>query len=102
MLKKKKYAKWGNDDEEPDWGNLKHVDDEADGGIKTKERVSLVPKGVFFSSHFFNAKRGHRTEVSDWFVYNSRTLMTTSSTHSSSRATRPIPRVPQWASQARI
>eukprot|EP00095_Tigriopus_kingsejongensis_P002143 maker-scaffold401_size182380-snap-gene-0.17 protein:Tk02143 transcript:maker-scaffold401_size182380-snap-gene-0.17-mRNA-1 annotation:"hypothetical protein WUBG_10498" len=38
MLKKKKYAKWGNDEDDPDWGNLKHVDDEADGSMKPKER----------------------------------------------------------------
>ena len=30
MLKKKKYAKWGNDDGGPDWGDLKHNDKEEE------------------------------------------------------------------------
>ena len=39
MLKKKKYAKWGNDDEGPDWGDLKHHD-------KPEEPVEEVAKPV--------------------------------------------------------
>ena len=42
MLKKKKYAKWGTDEDDPDWGNLKHVEDQVDGGLKKAERVSLT------------------------------------------------------------
>ena len=30
MLKKKKYAKWGNDDDGPDWGDLKHNEQEEE------------------------------------------------------------------------
>lgn len=42
MLKKKKYAKWGTDEDDPDWGNLKHVEDQVDGGLKKAERVRLT------------------------------------------------------------
>ena len=54
MLKKKKYAKWGTDEDDPDWGNLKHVEDQVDGGLKKAERVSLtlVAKSYFFISQF--------------------------------------------------
>merc|ERR1712106_1295516 len=34
MLKKKKYAKWGNDDEGPDWGDLKHNEKEEEPVLK--------------------------------------------------------------------
>ena len=41
MLKKKKYAKWGNEDEEPDWGALKHVEEEKPPvALKKVEKVS--------------------------------------------------------------
>ena len=52
MLKKKKYAKWGTDEDDPDWGNLKHVEDQVDGGLKKAERVSLtlVAKSLFRNS----------------------------------------------------
>jgi hypothetical protein len=41
MLKKKKYAKWGNDDEGPDWGDLKHHEQEEQL-LKKVERVCLT------------------------------------------------------------
>ena len=39
MLKKKKYAKWGNDDEGPDWGDLKHHDQEPEPELKKVKEV---------------------------------------------------------------
>ena len=40
MLKKKKYAKWGNDDEGPDWGDLKHNEKEEEPVLKKVKEVS--------------------------------------------------------------
>merc|ERR1719394_1841900 len=37
MLKKKKYAKWGNDDEGPDWGDLKHHDKPEEPVLKEEK-----------------------------------------------------------------
>ena len=39
MLKKKKYAKWGNDDQGPDWGDLKHHDKEEEPCLKKVKEV---------------------------------------------------------------
>ena len=39
MLKKKKYAKWGNDDDGPDWGDLKHHDQEPEPELKKVKEV---------------------------------------------------------------
>ena len=46
MLKKKKYAKWGNDDGGPDWGDLKHHDQEPEPEI---EKVKEVRESVLSS-----------------------------------------------------
>ena len=39
MLKKKKYAKWGNDDGGPDWGDLKHHDKPEEPELKKVKEV---------------------------------------------------------------
>lgn len=39
MLKKRKYAKWGQDKEDPDWGDLKEVEKPVPA-LKKVERVS--------------------------------------------------------------
>ena len=39
MLKKKKYAKWGNDDNGPDWGDLKHNEKEEEPCLKKAPEV---------------------------------------------------------------
>ena len=39
MLKKKKYAKWGNDDQGPDWGDLKHNEKEEEPCLKKAPEV---------------------------------------------------------------
>merc|ERR1711915_438688 len=44
MLKKKKYAKWGNDDEGPDWGDLKHNEKEEEPVLKKVKETLSVPK----------------------------------------------------------
>ena len=41
MLKKKKYAKWGNDEEGPDWGDLKHNEKEEEPVLKKVKDVSI-------------------------------------------------------------
>lgn len=40
MLRKRKYAKWGKDKEDPDWGDLKEVDKPVPT-LKKVERVSV-------------------------------------------------------------
>jgi hypothetical protein len=39
MLKKRKYAKWAKDKEDPDWGDLKEVEVQAPQ-LKKVEKVS--------------------------------------------------------------
>lgn len=41
MLKKRKYAKWGNQKEDPDWGDLKEVDKPLPA-LKKVERVNCL------------------------------------------------------------
>ena len=43
MLKKKKYAKWGNDDGGPDWGDLKHNEKEEEPCLKKAPEVGIKP-----------------------------------------------------------
>ena len=39
MLKKKKYAKWANGDDGPDWGDLKHNEKEQEIALKKVKEV---------------------------------------------------------------
>lgn len=41
MLKKRKYAKWGKDKDDPDWGDLKETEKPVPA-LKKVERVSDV------------------------------------------------------------
>ena len=50
MLKKKKYAKWGNDEEGPDWGDLKHNEKEEEPVLKEVKKVRVFS---FLVSHYF-------------------------------------------------
>lgn len=54
MLKKRKYAKWGNDKEDPNWGDLKEVEKPAPPALKKVERVSLkiIKQKKSFENHF--------------------------------------------------
>ncbi|MPC14065.1 hypothetical protein E2C01_006818 [Portunus trituberculatus] len=48
MLKKKKYAKWKRDNEDPDWGDLKETEKEIKPQLRKVERASktrLSPRG---------------------------------------------------------
>ena len=47
MLKKKKYAKWGNDDEGPDWGDLKHNEKEEEPVLKKVKEVRRLLNWCF-------------------------------------------------------
>lgn len=40
MLKKRKYAKWGNQNQDPDWGDLKEVEKPVPA-LKKVEKVSI-------------------------------------------------------------
>lgn len=60
MLKKRKYAKWGKDKEDPDWGDLKEVE-KPTATLKKVEKVSQV-------SHFIHTRNPIRIYV---IVYNS-------------------------------
>lgn len=46
MLKKRKYAKWGNQKEDPDWGDLKEVDKPMPA-LKKVEKVNSFGLFVF-------------------------------------------------------
>lgn len=39
MLKKRKYAKWGKDNPDPDWGTLKEVEEPPKPQLKKVEKV---------------------------------------------------------------
>lgn len=61
MLKKRKYAKWGQDKEDPDWGDLKEVEKPVPA-LKKVEKVSSSPwrlhppflqQFFFFSGKYF-------------------------------------------------
>lgn len=41
MLKKRKYAKWGKDKDDPDWGDLKETEKPVPA-LKKVERVSDI------------------------------------------------------------
>ena len=49
MLKKKKYAKWANGDEGPDWGDLKHNEKEQEIALKKVKEVG---------THYFGMLQG--------------------------------------------
>ena len=42
MLKKRKYAKWGGDNNDPNWGDLKEVKTPEPPALKKVERVSFL------------------------------------------------------------
>ena len=44
MLKKKKYAKWDNDEGPPEWGDLKHLEEEQQAALKTPAKVRQADK----------------------------------------------------------
>lgn len=46
MLKKRKYAKWGKDKEDPDWGDLKEVEKPMPA-LKKVEKVRYLFKACF-------------------------------------------------------
>lgn len=47
MLKKRKYAKWGKDKEDPDWGTLKEVEEPPKPQLKKVEKVRFHLQSVF-------------------------------------------------------
>ncbi len=50
MLKKRKYAKWGKDKEDPDWGTLKEVEEPPKPQLKKVEKVRLYSLTLIFAS----------------------------------------------------
>jgi hypothetical protein len=48
MLKKRKYAKWKGDDNDPNWGDLKEVEKPPIPALKKTERVSSMSKMNLF------------------------------------------------------
>jgi len=47
MLKKRKYAKWGKDKEDPDWGTLKEVEEPPKPQLKKVEKVRFHHQPAF-------------------------------------------------------
>lgn len=55
MLKKRKYAKWGKDKEDPDWGTLKEVEEPPKPQLKKVEKVSDFVS-LFLSAFRINSR----------------------------------------------
>lgn len=61
MLKKRKYAKWGEKKEDPDWGELKEVEKPLPQlkkveKVSTHSRISLAKSFTcFFFVNFYNS-----------------------------------------------
>ena len=54
MLKKRKYAKWGPDGGDPNWGDLKEVAKPEPPSLKKVERVSfLFVTKIYQNLHLF-------------------------------------------------
>lgn len=53
MLKKRKYAKWGKDKEDPDWGDLKEVE-KPTTTLKKVEKVSHCFTYCSYKKHIQN------------------------------------------------
>lgn len=51
MLKKRKYAKWGEKKDDPDWGDLKEVEKPLPA-LKKVEKVSLVYDLFIYFTHY--------------------------------------------------
>ena len=43
MLKKRKYAKWGKEQQDPDWGELKEAGKDDKPKLKHIEKVTKLP-----------------------------------------------------------
>lgn len=52
MLKKRKYAKWGEKKDDPDWGDLKEVEKPLPQ-LKKVEKVSLCSLCFSFLQNYF-------------------------------------------------
>jgi len=53
MLKKRKYAKWGRDKDDPDWGELKETELPVPP-LKKVEKVNAMPKLNTFNEYNHN------------------------------------------------
>lgn len=54
MLKKRKYAKWKGEENDPNWGDLKEVEKPPVPSLKKVERVSLLSHGAIQISSFLH------------------------------------------------
>lgn len=53
MLKKRKYAKWKGDDNDPNWGDLKEVEKPPAPTLKKVDRVSSMSTSIQLVSFHF-------------------------------------------------
>ena len=65
MLKKKKYAKWANGDDGPDWGDLKHNEKEAEIALK---KVKEVGNFFFINPWFTCTRNACKIELSNFYL----------------------------------
>jgi hypothetical protein len=72
MLKKRKYAKWGKDKEDPDWGTLKEVEEPPKPQLKKVERVSYSFFDVSITLYLSYAKFIGKSSVSIYLFPNFR------------------------------
>jgi hypothetical protein len=85
MLKKRKYAKWGKDKEDPDWGTLKEVEEPPKPQLKKVERVSSNLTAIFFS----DVRRSEHEEAA-FLVPELRSRILLSLTHQCSLHSSPL------------
>jgi hypothetical protein len=57
MLKKRKYAKWKGDDNDPNWGDLKEVEKPPAPSLKKVDRVSIKKHVDFMIKILFSSVR---------------------------------------------
>lgn len=57
MLKKRKYAKWKGEENDPNWGDLKEVEKPPVPSLKKVERVSFMSETNILISFFHSMSR---------------------------------------------
>lgn len=62
MLKKRKYAKWGNQKEDPDWGDLKEVEKPMPA-LKKVEKVGSSSSIILYKAVFYLVVIDHETDL---------------------------------------
>lgn len=72
MLKKRKYAKWGKDNQDPDWGTLKEVEEPPKPQLKKVEKVrNTIPLTVVVRYTLLVSSSLHHTLIKNFSISTS-------------------------------